>query len=105
MDTIEAAIIIAACCACIVLGIVYRKAGMLIKITLDRIGISFIIILGLYSWAKGYGYGVFTAVGAFIGSVIGSVFSDMLACPECGRRYGLRIWFRNSCPHCGARLK
>lgn len=105
MDTIEAVIIIAACAACIAVGIVYRKAGMLMKITLDRLGMFFIIILGLYSWAKGYYYGICTASVAFIGSIIGSVFTDKLACPECGRRYGIRIWFRNSCPHCGVRLK
>ena len=105
METIEAVIIISACVACIAVGIVYRKSSMLMRMTLDRLGMVFIIILGIYSWAKGYYYGIFTALATFVGCIIASLFSDKIACPECGRRYGIRIWFRNSCPHCGARLK
>lgn len=105
MNTIDIAAVIALCLAGIAIGIFYRKAGMLMKITLDRIGMLFIITLGLYSLAKGYYYGICVWSGVFIGSIVSSVFSDRLSCPECGRRYGLRIWFRNSCPHCGAKLK
>ncbi|WP_287714156.1 hypothetical protein [Blautia sp.] len=30
--------------------------------------------------------------------------SNLWCCPKCGKRYGMRIWFSNYCPHCKKRL-
>lgn len=46
----------------------------------------------------------YISIGILIVIFAMSMISGRWSCPICGRRYGIRIWFMNRCPHCGHEL-
>lgn len=56
-----------------------------------------VIITGLVSGCISATY---IGIGFIAAILIASMISGRWSCPNCGRRYGPRIWFMNRCPHC-----